>query len=44
MAAVTRFYGRESGAVGHEYQFDLLTPQGVETWEEALDFLHKFLP
>lgn len=44
VAAVTRFYGRESGAVGHEYQFDLLTPQGVETWEEALDFLHKFLP
>lgn len=42
--AVTRFYGRETGAVGHEYQFDLLTPQGVETWEETLDFLHKFLP
>lgn len=42
--AVTRFYGREAGAVGHEYQFDLLTPQGVETWEEALEFLHKSLP
>ena len=39
----TRFFGRDRGAVGHEYQFDLLRAPGVETLEEVLDFLHKSL-
>lgn len=35
----TLFFGAEAGAVGHEYQYDLASPEGWACWEAALAFL-----
>ena len=37
-----RYYGKEEGAVNHEYQMQLTTPQGQACWEDTLEFLRAY--
>lgn len=37
-----RYFGKEEGAVNHEYQMQLSTPQGQACWEDTLEFLGAY--